>query len=185
MWGGSRSGEKKRGSIGSTTRCGRPKNAFCKASALMLLGLCNSAAFSQETSGQRAGRSFGELFNAAKQARSNEAGPAYYDQLQRNYELMAAKAEAEEAAASLERSRNERELREQLVRYWLQLGLGQQEAVAVAQTFVMDETFKPVLARVERIGAQQAIEDAVAAYRRYDYKLANTLLIAMAANEGK
>lgn len=113
-------------------------------------------------------RRLGESIGRLAVGRSN--GDAYNDQMMRNLERQ--KLQAEEYS----RQWDER-ARVTLSAAWEQLGLPKEEARQLASAFVFDSTVAPIMARVKRDGAQGAVTEAVAAYRRYDYKLANTLLL--------
>ena len=52
------------------------------------------------------------------------------------------------------------------------------EARAVADTFVADSRQQVLNARAHRVGYEGTVHEAVAAYDRFDYLLANQLLLA-------
>lgn len=125
--------------------------------------------------GAALGRMIGDLFQKGPSQREVDA---YNDQMRRNAEAAQAYWGAREARANAQIAEYEGAARGMLAGLWQQMGLSSDEARAVAATFVLDESQAAVNARVAREGMKGGIDAAVEAYRRYDYPMANRLMLA-------
>ena len=143
------------------------------------------AAFSfQVAAQQRAG--FGRRLGDALTGTNRQ--DAYLEGLQRRQELELRRAEMDalQAAEELRRAeesnrRSDAAIRSKLAEYWTMAGYAPDEARSIASAFQWTETQEAIIANVRTKGIISASEDARAALDRYDYLLANQLLVAMIA----
>lgn len=125
--------------------------------------------------GAALGGLIGDLFRKGPSQRETDA---YNDQVRRNAEAATAYWGAREARANAQIAEYEVAARGMLAGLWQQMGLSESEARAVAATFVLDEAQAAIDARVAREGMKGGVDAATEAYRRYDYPMANKLLLA-------
>lgn len=116
----------------------------------------------------------GEMLGGRKERDRQVYDDAYREAVEMEAIRRQAQAMGEEAALARAVANSQ----QRLAGWWESYGLPQAEAAAVAQTFVADSRQHALNARAQRDGYEPTIEAAVAAYGRYDYLLANQLLIA-------
>lgn len=119
-------------------------------------------------------RALGEMLGGRKERSERVYNDAYREGVEMEAARRQAQAMGEEAAVAAAIANSRR----QLASWWQSYGLPPAEASAVAQTFVADTRQYALNARAHRDGYGPTIEAAVAAYGRYDYLLANQLLVA-------
>ena len=65
-----------------------------------------------------------------------------------------------------------------LATVWVALGLSKEEATSVASTYQLTNDQEAILVRVQHQELKTTVADAMAAYKSYNYQLANQLLVA-------
>jgi hypothetical protein len=100
-------------------------------------------------------------------------------QYQRAQEEAAAAARRDELRHEYEEREQVNALRTALASEWKGFGLADDEAAAVANVYTYQfEQQDAVEKRIMREGWKSGVEQALAAYKAYNYQLANTLLLA-------
>lgn len=127
--------------------------------------------FAQQSSAYRGAESLGRALLERDQS-------AYEDQYRRTVETEAAFWEAVRARQEADALQLELQMMESLRRWWIQLGLPEEEAAAVSRSFQWNGDLDAMLVRARREGAAPTIAAAVAAYKDYRYLQANQLLVA-------
>lgn len=122
---------------------------------------------------------FGKLGNALFGNRTRDEA-AYSRGAMEAAELELALADAHLARTEARIADVERVARIELEGYWLRFGLPADEAHSVAATFYLREEQIAINERAKREGMRTTADAAMGAYRRYEYLLANQLLIAAA-----
>jgi hypothetical protein len=110
---------------------------------------------------------------------------AYIEGLRMRAELDRVEAETELARSTADLARTEEESRRSheefvamLARDWERMGLPVDEARSIAATFQWTEQQDAITGSVRRNGLEATVRDIGAAYRAYNYLLANQLLVA-------
>jgi len=92
--------------------------------------------------------------------------------------LAAARAKVDSAAAAERLAVQEQRWRKSLQKTWTSYGLPAEEAAAVAAAFEIRPEQVAINARVRREGWKVGANDGIAAYKAYNYLLANQLFVA-------
>jgi hypothetical protein len=108
--------------------------------------------------------------------REGQRQRAEIDRLEAETEL--ARATADLARAEEESRRSHEQFVAMLARHWERMGLAPDEARSVAAAFEWTEQQDAITGSVRRNGLEASARDIGAAYRGYDYLLANQLLVA-------
>lgn len=135
-------------------------------------------AYAQETGWSDLGRVLGGELDRIEE-------DAYRDQLYRNYRFMNERNEFLQAQADLQSAQEAKEfaiaaarVRDFLAAVWQHLGLPEGEARAVADVYEPGRDQVAINARAHRDGTAATMDRAKAAYRDYQYQLANQLIVA-------
>ena len=130
----------------------------------------------------------GEVLGGARQSRDAAFSRGMMEGIARRQAEEAARAAQADAGIAEENAKlHALEARWQttLIEDWKMLGLDALEAESIGKSYNMDESQIAITQRVKRDGWDGAIRDAVAAYKAYNYQLANQLLVAAAVAHRK
>ncbi len=139
---------------------------------LIIAALCAVLPFgavAQSTPGGRLGTEIGRMLFPP---------PPSADDYLRAAQIQANMEAARAASAEADRVEYENTIRSALADAWVKSGLSQEEASAVASAYQYQQIERAIVERAKRDGSQATATAMAAAYKAYNYLLADQLMIA-------
>ena len=148
----------------------------------MIAALLISAAF--PSFAQSGWSRLGEALGSTQQSRQDAYNRGAMQGLEQAYLIESVRA----ARRENDHIEAEAALQDALVSDWQKAGLSEQEAIAVAKVYRLTNEQDAIIIRARKEGAKATFEQAAAAYRAFNYQLANELVIAgkiVASSQGE